>query len=136
MDIFYSAIIQSVLSFNITCWYGNCKLELKNKLCKLMQNCGKLGVQNIIPLIEIYKKATARRCEAIQRDSMHPLNQYYQMLPSGRRLRSLYCRTARYSKSFVPSSIKMLNEQLRSTSGKERKLMYIPCVFSRCGLTV
>lgn len=113
MDIFYSAIIQSVLSFNITCWYGNCNIELKNKLCKIMKNCGKLGVQNIIPLVEIYKKAVVRRCEVVRHDPIHPLNQYYQMLPSGRRLRSLYCRTSRYSRSFVPSSIKMLNEQQR-----------------------
>ena len=114
MDIFYSAIIQSVLSFNITCWYGNCNLEFKNKLCKIMKNCRKLGVQNIIPLIDTYKKATVRRCEVIHHDPLHPLSQYYQMLPSERRLRSLYCRTAKYSKSFVPSSIKLLNEQQRS----------------------
>lgn len=111
MDIFYSAIIQSVLSFNITCWYGNCNIELKNKHCKIMKNCGKLGVENIIPLVEIYKKAVVRRCEVVRHDPIHPLNQYYQMLPLGRRLRSLYCRTSRYSRSFVPSNIKMLNEQ-------------------------
>ncbi len=110
MDIFYSSIIQSVLSFTITCWYGNCNLELKNKLCKIMKNCRKLGIQNTTPLIDIYKKTTVRRCEIIQHDPSHPLSQYYQMLPSGRRLRSLYCRTSRYSKSFVPSSIKLLNE--------------------------
>ena len=83
MDIFYSATIQSVLSVNITCWYGNCNLELKNKLGKIMKNCRKLGVRNIIPLIDTYKKATVRRCEVIHHDPLHPLSQYYQMLPSG-----------------------------------------------------
>lgn len=114
MDIFYSSIIQSVLSFSITCWYGNCNVELKNKLCRIMRNCRKLGVRNISPLLEIYKRSLIQRCEVIQGDLTHPLNTNFQMLPSGRRLRSLHCRTARYSKSFVPNSIRILNERIKS----------------------
>ena len=111
MDLFYSAILQSVMSFSITCWYGNCNCESKNKLNRVIRNCAKLGVQIAIPLLDIYKKCTTQRCQVIQNDVTHPLNPNYQMLPSGRRLRSLKCRTARFSKSFVPASIRILNDE-------------------------
>lgn len=32
MELFYTAVVQSVISFSITCWYGNCSSDSKNKL--------------------------------------------------------------------------------------------------------
>ena len=116
LDIFYSAIMQSVLSFSISCWYGNCNLEVKNKLNRIIKNCGKLGVRNITPLLNIYQRSLMHRCQVIQQDSSHPLHPNYQLLPSGRRMRSLQCRTSRYSKSFVPSSIRYLNKKPNTTA--------------------
>ena len=111
VNLFYSAIIQSALSFSITCWYGSCSIEAKGKLTRIIRNCVKLGVENSSNLADIYKKSSLHRCEVITSDPSHPLNSSYQLLPSGKRLRSMNCRTSRYCKSFVPDSIRALNKR-------------------------
>ncbi len=109
MELFYTAVVQSVISFSITCWYGNCSSDSKNKLTRLIKNCAKLGVKNINSLMDIYRKFSLQRCEVIINDVTHPLNGHYQKLPSGKRLRSSKYRTARLCKSFMPASIRILN---------------------------
>ena len=110
LDLMYTSIISSVLSFSITCWYGNCSSEAQCKLDRVVNQCSRLGVQGAQSLNELYWKSVKIRCEVIQKDKSHPLNFRYEKLRSGKRLRSMRCRTARYGKSFVPSSIRMLNE--------------------------
>jgi len=111
LQLFYTSVIQSVMSFSITCWFGNSKCETRNKLARVINNCKKLGVDNIMTLHEIYNKCVLQRCKVIREDETHPLSCSYQSLPSGRRLRSVKCRTSRYSRSFVPASIRLINAQ-------------------------
>jgi hypothetical protein len=110
MNLFYTSIVQSVMSFAIICWFGNCSVESKYKLTRAIKICKKLGVQNAMPLEDIFNKCTLQRCKVIVNDEMHPLHACYNMLPSGRRWRSVKARTSHYSKSFVPSSIRLLND--------------------------
>ena len=111
MDLFYSAVMESVMSFSISCWFGNCSLEVKGKLTKIIRNCLKLGVTSSSAVLDLYKRSVSRRCQVILSDCSHPLNSSYQLLPSGRRFRTIGCRTSRYSSSFVPASIRLLNER-------------------------
>ena len=110
MELFYRAIVQSIMSFSIICWYGNCSSESKLKLTRIIEMCGRLGVENAQSLDDIYTKCLVQRCKVIVNDELHPLHASYALLPSGRRWRSIKARTARYAKSFVPSSIRVLNE--------------------------
>jgi hypothetical protein len=110
LDLFYTATIQSVISFSLTCWFGSCSVESKNKLTKIVKNCKKLGVNKVLSIDELYNKCIRQRCKTILNDNTHPLSQYYKVLPSGKRLQSLKCRTVRYSNTFVPSSIVNLNK--------------------------
>ena len=105
MKLFYTSIVQSVITFAIVCWYGNCGIEIKDKLNRIVRNCEKLGVLNTVPLLDIYKKSVLHRSKVIINDSLHPLHKQYELLPWGRRLRSINCKTARYAKSFIPYSI-------------------------------
>jgi hypothetical protein len=110
LELFYTSIVQSVISFSIICWYGNSSAESKCKISRIIRSCSKLGIDNM-SLEEIYTKSAIQRCKVIVNDETHPLHNLYNMLPSGRRMRSLKCRTTRYSKSFVPASIRLINEQ-------------------------
>ena len=109
IEMFYNAILQSVISFSITCWYGNCTNTSKSKITRVINSCKRLGIK-ATSLLDIYKKCTIQRYRSIYKDNIHPLHSCYQMLPSGKRLRSAKCRTARYSRSFVPSSIRIVND--------------------------
>jgi hypothetical protein len=110
MDMFYNAIVQSVISFSITCWYGNSTNEAKSKICKVIKACRRLGV-SCMSLYDVYEKYSQLRCTTILNESEHPLHDSYTLLPSGRRFRSIKCRTSRYLKSFVPNSIRMYNSK-------------------------
>jgi len=109
LELFYVSIIQSVLSFSIVCWFGNCSAESKGRLTRVIKTCNKLGV-NTTSLEDLYKKSAILRCGIILKDDTHPLNRSYNLLPSGKRYRSAKSRTARYSNSFVPSSIRLIND--------------------------
>ena len=109
MDLFYSSILQSVFSFAICCWYGNSTLESKGKISKVIKKCSRLNVKNTKSLLEIYKRAITQRSNVIINDPSHPLHSCYEMLPSGRRWRSVQGRTSRYRESYILSSIRILN---------------------------
>ena len=55
-------------------------------------------------LVAILKKA-----RAVATESDHPLSTFFHVLPSRRRYRCIKCKTSRYSRSFVPVAIRMLN---------------------------
>ena len=109
LELFYSSIVQSVISFSIICWYGNCSMASKQKVTRIIRNCSRLGVKKVVSLEDLFRKSTLQRCNVIMNDTQHPLHMHYNKLPSGRRLRSIKTRTARYANSFVPSSVRLLN---------------------------
>ena len=49
------------------------------------------------------------------KDSSHPLKDFYKVLPSGKRLRCLACKTARFYESFVPTSVVLYNNSQPNT---------------------
>ena len=53
----------------------------------------------------IYKKRILAKGKQIYNDQSHPLNQKFNALPSGRRLRSASTKSAKYNKTFVPSAV-------------------------------
>ena len=101
----------SLLCFAITCWFGNCSRESKGtcKLTKIINICTNLGVSKAKTLSALYEASVLRRCDIIRKDENHPLCSNYKMLPSGKRLKAIKCRTSRYSNSLIPSSVKLLN---------------------------
>jgi type III secretion system FlhB-like substrate exporter len=109
VELFYRSVVESIITFGIAAWYGNCTQASKSKLCKIIKNAKRLGVQNAKSLVELYEKFTMQKATAIRSDCEHPLYNCYEMLRSGRRLQAAYTRTVRFNKSFVPASIKLLN---------------------------
>ena len=114
LEIFFTSVVQSVITFSIICWFGNCSVESKSKLSRILSNCSKLGI-NITFLEDLFNKYAKMRCKVILKDSEHPLHDKYEKMPLGKRLRSLRCRTTRYANSFVPTSIRLLNDNRRNT---------------------
>ena len=111
INLFYSAVIQSVLSFSIVCWFGNSTDNSTYKLSCIINQCGKLGVTNAISLNNIHELKVSHYFKTIYNDETHPLHDLYQLLPSGKRLRSAKTRTSRNASSFIPTSIKLANHK-------------------------
>ncbi len=109
LKTFYSGAIDSVLTQCISVWYGNSS----NQDCKALQRVVRLAERisgSALPSLQgIYLKRCRSRAAKITKDSNHPGNHLFRLLPSGRRYRSLMAKTERLRKSFFPQAIRLLN---------------------------
>ena len=108
LSLFYKSIVESVLCFPITVWFGSLNCKDKHKLEKIVNMARKLSV-DITPLNVLYDKYVLNIAEKIRADEHHPLRNCYVLLPSGRRLSMPKIRTTRFKNTFVPKSIRLLN---------------------------
>ncbi len=106
---FYSGAIESVLTQCISVWYNNAT----NQDCKALQRVVRLAERisgSALPsLQDIYLKRCRSRAAKIIKDSTHPGNHHFRLLPSGKRFRSLMTKTERLRRSFFPQAIRLLN---------------------------
>ncbi len=93
----------------ISVWYGNSS----NQDCKALQRVVRLAERisgSALPSLQgIYLKRCRSRAAKIIKDSNHPGNHLFCLLPSGRRFRSMMAKTERLRKSFFPQAIRLLN---------------------------
>ncbi len=98
-----------VLTQCISVWYNNAT----NQDCKALQRVVRLAERisgSTLPSLQgIYLKRCKSRAAKITKDSNHPSNHLFRLLPSGRRYRSLMAKTERLRKSFFPQAIRLLN---------------------------
>ena len=109
MSLFYQSIVESVICFCITSWYGNCTCVDKKKLKRIIRCAQRLGC-NVHNLNDLYESALKNKLERVLDDETHPLYDEFKLLPSGNRLSSVYCRTNRFKNSFVPAAIRIHNK--------------------------
>ncbi len=109
LKTFYSGAIESVLTQCISVWYNNAT----NQDCKALQRVVRLAERisgSALPSLQhIYLKRCRSRAAKILKDSTHPGNHLFCLLPSGRRFRSMMAKTERLRKSFFPQAIRLLN---------------------------
>ncbi len=93
LKTFYSGAIESVLTQYISVWYGNSS----NQDCKALQRVVHLAERisgSAFPSLQvIYLKRCKSRAAKILKDSTHPGNHHFCLLPSGKRFRSMMAKT-------------------------------------------
>ncbi len=93
----------------ISVWYNNAT----NQDCKALQRVVRLAERisgSALPsLQDIYLKRCKSRAAKIIKDSTHPGNHHFCLLPSGKRFRSMMAKTERLRRSFFPQTIRLLN---------------------------
>ena len=109
MQLFYRSVVESVILCNCLIWFGSCRQRDFKPLVRIVKQAGKItgefrNLENVC-LEKILQKAN----EVVANES-HVLHKYYEYMRSGKRLRAIKCRTERYRKSFVPLSVRMLND--------------------------
>ena len=109
LHLFYSSVIQSILTFGCLIWWNNATHYNKYKLSKICKNACKITKCDLSSLQLIYEKRVRDKVERLCGDADHPLHQFYRFMQSGKRLRALPCRTKRYRDSFIPNSIHVFN---------------------------
>ena len=105
----YQSLVESILTCNITSWYGFLTITSKNKLDRITKQASKLIGLPQKELKDLYIQTMERKSNSILSDPSHPLHPSFDLLPSGRRFRVPFARKAIYKKSFIPIAIHTQN---------------------------
>ncbi len=109
LKTFYSGAIESVLSQCISVWYNNATNQDCKALQRVMRLAERISGSTLPSLQDIYLKRCKSRAAKIIKDSNHPGNRLFILLPSGKRFRSMMAKTERLRRSFFPQAIRLLN---------------------------
>ena len=112
LELVYKSLIESVLSFNIVTWFGILGMREKAKLNRIVNLAGKVIGRKQKPLSQIYSQYIRKKSKKIISDAKHPMNNSFQFLRSGRRLRAPTWKRNLYRFSFVPSAVRILNSDV------------------------
>ncbi len=114
LKTFYSGTIESVLTQCISGWYGNSSSQDCKSLQRVVRLAERISGSALPSLQDIYLKRCRSRAVKIIKDSNHPGNCLFTLLPSGKRFRSLMAKTERLRRSFFPQAIRLLNSNSAS----------------------
>lgn len=110
MVSFYKATIESVLSYCISVWFAACSAADKKALQRIIKIAENIIGCPLPSLSDIALSRTLSRAKNITKDNTHPGHYLFQLLPSGRRYRSIQTSTTRFKNSFFPNAIVSLNK--------------------------
>ncbi len=109
MCTFYRGTIKSILTSCIAVWYGACNASCRKSLQRIVRAAVKIVGVSLPSLQDIYSTRLTRKALCIAGDTTHPTHNFFSLLPSGRRLRSLQARTNRLKDSFIHQAVRKLN---------------------------
>ncbi|KAK1802666.1 hypothetical protein P4O66_004301 [Electrophorus voltai] len=107
---FYTCTIESILTGNITVWFGNSTKQDRQALQRVVRSAERITHTELPNLQTIYYKRCQTKARKIVKDPTHPNNRLFSLLRSGRRFRSLKTKTERLKRSFFPQAIRALNQ--------------------------
>ena len=107
---FYTCIIESILTSSITIWYAAATAKDKGRLQRIIRSAEKIGCNLPWTLQDLFASRTLRRAGKIVADPSHPGHKLFEVLPSGRRLRSIRTKTSRHKTSFFPAAVGLSNK--------------------------
>ncbi len=112
MCTFYRGTIEIILTSCITMWYGACNASCRKTLQWIVRGAEKIVGVSLPSLQDIYSTRLTRKALCIAGDPTHSSHSFFNLLPSGRRLRSLQARTSKLKDSFIHQAVRKLNSLL------------------------
>ena len=105
---FYRSIIESILSSSITVWFDRATLYDLERMCSVIRQAEYIVDKQLLSLEDVYIQRPRKKLNLILIDDSQPANKYFQMLPSGRRMRH-YKGNVRFTNSTYPQAVKLFN---------------------------
>ncbi len=102
LTTFYRGSNESVLNSCITGWYGNCSAADRKTLQRTVNTAAKIIGAPLPSNLDMFLARCSSKTNSIVKDPTHPSHSLFQLLPSGRRYRSIRARSARLLSSFFP----------------------------------
>ena len=111
---FYTAVIESVLCTSITVWFGSATKLDRNRLQRTVRSAEMIIGAKLTTIQDPYTSRVRKWAGKITADPSHPGHILFQLLPSGRRYRTLYTKTTRHRNSFFPLAVTLMNNKTLS----------------------
>ena len=105
---FYRSIVESVLTSSITVWFDRATVLDLYKLQSVVRHAERLIDTRLPTLNELYLHRMSVKTSKIMKEEFHPSFNYFEFLPSNRRLRA-YMGNKRFVDSFFPQAVKYYN---------------------------
>ena len=109
LTTFYRGAVESLLTYAISTWFPSCSAADKKALQRVVRSAEKVTGASLPSVQDMFQCRCRKRAQNIVRDPSHPLNSFFQLLPSKKRFRSIRCSTTRLLNSFLPQAVRMLN---------------------------
>ena len=109
LSLFYKSTVESVLSWCLAAWGGNIRKGDSTRLNRAVTTGQKLCNDVFPSLSSLYENQCLRKINKILLDENHPLSSKIKFSARTGRVLHLRCNRDRYFKSFLPSSVRMLN---------------------------
>ena len=106
---FYRSTIESLLTYAVSVWHSSCTETDRKRLQRVTNTAQKIIGCPLSPISTIYNSRCLNRARTILKDSTHPGFHFFNLLPSGRRFRSILAETNRLRDSFFPKAVTILN---------------------------
>ena len=126
---FYRAIIESVLTFSITAWFGSIRQKETLRLNRVVKTASRIISRDLPSLEILYQQRLLGRATLISQDTSHPAYDLFEPLPSSRRFRCIKTRTNRFSTSFFPLAVQALSKQNRFSPTRSKHIVHFPMSF-------
>ncbi len=101
------------MSYGISLWFARCTAAERKALQRVINTAQNVIGCPLLCLEDIYKTRCLRRAHSITRDSSHPGHHLLELLPSGRRFKTIKAKTnwkkIRLKNSFYPKTVIALN---------------------------
>ena len=114
LQMFYTAVIGSIISFGISCWGGNVSQTEKRRLDKQIKRASGVVGRKQDDIATIHSRQVTKKLTAILADSNHPLFLEFdsRRIDRSGRFRAPAGTSNRYRNSFIPLAIQAHNKQV------------------------
>ena len=110
LDLFYETTIQSIICFCVIAWGGNVTILCKKKRNKVIKRASRITHSELSHFDELLCHLSLKKITAID-NSDHPLASKIKRSVRSNRPLFIKTKTERFSRSFLPFSIKLIKHQ-------------------------
>ena len=112
LQMFYSSVVCSVMTFGLTCWGGSVSMQDRNRLDKNIKKASGVVGGKQDDIVTMYERLVTNKLTSVLDDDTHPLRPEFdsRLIERSGRFRVPKARTTRYMHSFIPTAIQTHNK--------------------------
>ena len=105
---FYHSVIESILCFGVSVWFGASASRDKARLERIVRRASRIAGCDFSFIASLYDTRLCHRVGKLSVDSSHPANHLFELPPCGRRYRAIKAKTHRFRLSFFHEVIRVM----------------------------